>query len=173
LLMRYTDNIFINSYILTIGIDFRVKKIMREDQPLTISIWDAAGTERFRSILPSYYRGCHGVLLCFDMTDRSSFERVIYWLSQIDIHAPTTIKKVLVATKCDLSLSQHQIKLSEVEAMSKEFSVPFFLTSSKTGSQVEQAFQNLIDRTQAPQKLNSVNLHTNTNADNKCTACVK
>lgn len=177
LLLRYTDNVFMNSYISTVGIDYKVKKVVYNNQPFTVSCWDSSGSEKFKSILPSYYRGCHGVILAVDITDRESFKKVSYWLSQIDLYAPTNIIKVLVVTKCDLSVSQHKIQHSEVVALSKEFSLPFFLTSSKTGAQVEEAFQNLIqqieERNLASEKLKSVLLHSNKKKDTKCSACMK
>ncbi len=45
---------------------------------------DTAGQERFRTITSSYYRGAHGIIVVYDVTDRDSFQNVKQWLHEID-----------------------------------------------------------------------------------------
>ena len=76
LLLRYSDDKFTTSFITTIGIDFKIKTIRLDQKKVKMQIWDTAGQERFRTITAAYYRGAHGVLLVYDVTDERSFENV-------------------------------------------------------------------------------------------------
>ena len=73
LMLRFIENHYDESYISTIGVDFKLKTIRMGDDILKLQVWDTAGQERFRSITRSYYRNSHGCLAMFDLTDRTSF----------------------------------------------------------------------------------------------------
>ena len=76
LLLRFSDDQFTNSFITTIGIDFKVKTVELESKRVKLQIWDTAGQERFRTITSAYYRGAMGILLTYDICDLRSFENV-------------------------------------------------------------------------------------------------
>ena len=81
LLTQYVDEKFMPSHMPTIGVEYKQKLIELEDSSLLrVQIWDTAGTERFRTITPVYYRNVDGVLLVFDITDPESFETINYWV---------------------------------------------------------------------------------------------
>lgn len=58
-----------------------------------------AGQERFRTITSSYYRGAHGIIVVFDVTDRESFDNVKHWLEEIQSNAGPQVEKLLVGNK--------------------------------------------------------------------------
>ncbi len=68
-----------------------------------MQIWDTAGQERFRTITSSYYRGAHGIMVVYDVTDRETFENVKHWLEEIDSNSGPNVEKLLVGNKCDLA----------------------------------------------------------------------
>ena len=94
LLLRYSDDKFTTSFITTIGIDFKIKTIHLDQKKVKMQIWDTAGQERFRTITAAYYRGAHGVLLVYDVTDETSFENVRNWMRNIEAHASEAAKCV-------------------------------------------------------------------------------
>jgi Ras-related protein Rab-1A len=103
LLMRYVNDIYTGSYISTIGIDFKVKTIELDGQKVQLQIWDTAGQERFHKITSNYYRGAHGILFVFDLTDLKSFNNITFWINEVkkQIDLNSNVKIILVGTKSD------------------------------------------------------------------------
>ena len=67
----------------TIGIDFKIKRVVLDGNKVKLQIWDTAGQERFRTMTTSYYRGSQGILLVYDITDKKSFTAIRSWIAQI------------------------------------------------------------------------------------------
>jgi len=63
----------------TIGIDFISHVVVTNGTSVRLQIWDTAGQERFKSLVPSYIRGCKAIFLVYDVTNRSSFDDVKMW----------------------------------------------------------------------------------------------
>ena len=112
LITRFCENSFKDSYVATIGVDFKIKTLSVGDRRYKLQIWDTAGQERFKNITQTYYKGAAGIILAYSISDRNSFENVERWINQIDTHAPSDVSKILIATKSDLSDSR-QISLIE------------------------------------------------------------
>ncbi|MCV4785017.1 GTP-binding protein, partial [Escherichia coli] len=79
-LFRFSDDAFNTTFISTIGIDFKIKTVELQGKKIKLQIWDTAGQERFRTITSSYYRGAHGIIVVYDVTDQESFNNVKQWL---------------------------------------------------------------------------------------------
>ena len=78
------DDKWTDSYISTIGVDFKIRTIELDQKTIKLQIWDTAGQERFRTISSTYYRGAHGIIVVYDVTDAESFNNVKQWLHEID-----------------------------------------------------------------------------------------
>ncbi|KAJ1345540.1 hypothetical protein KIN20_000099 [Parelaphostrongylus tenuis] len=67
----------------TVGVDFYARMIeLRPDYRVKLQLWDTAGQEKFRSITRSYYRNSVGVMLVYDVSNRSSFENISMWYNE-------------------------------------------------------------------------------------------
>ena len=83
ILSRYTKNEFSKNYNATIGVEFASATIRILDYKLRLQIWDTAGQERYKSITSSFYKNAIGAFVIFDITNKDSFEKVDYWISQL------------------------------------------------------------------------------------------
>ncbi|KAF4650811.1 hypothetical protein FOZ61_011015, partial [Perkinsus olseni] len=149
LLLRFADDSFTDSYITTIGVDFRFRTIPVSDKTVKLQIWDTAGQERFRTITSAYYRGADGIMMVYDCTHRESFDNIDTWLSEVNRYANDSTVKILIGNKSDLKEDQ-QVTAEEGEQKAKALGFSgFILTSAKDASNVETAFsmvsQSLID----------------------------
>ena len=83
LLLRYTDDKFQETFMTTIGVDFKTKHIEVNGQKVKLQIWDTAGQDRFRSITKAYYRGAHCILVVFDISRKDTFNQTKMWIDSI------------------------------------------------------------------------------------------
>jgi Ras-related protein Rab-1A len=139
LLLRFADDNFTDSYISTIGVDFRFRTITIDKKTVKLQIWDTAGQERFRTITSAYYRGADGIIMVYDVTNQDSFEHVEEWLSEVDRYANENTAKLLIGNKADL-LEQKQVSEETARRFSEKLNIPFLETSAKTSTNVDAAF---------------------------------
>jgi len=139
LLLRFADDTYTESYISTIGVDFKIRTIELEGKTVKLQIWDTAGQERFRTITSSYYRGAHGIIVVYDVTDNETFTNVKQWLQEIDRYASEGVNKLLVGNKSDLT-SKKVVEYTVAKEFADQLNVPFLETSAKNATNVEQAF---------------------------------
>lgn len=139
LLLRYSDDSFTQSFITTIGIDFKIKSILINESKVKLQIWDTAGQERFRTITTAYYRGAMGILLVYDVTDEASFLSVRNWMRQIDQNAAENVNRILIGNKCDME-DARKVTYEAGKSLAAEFNIQFFETSAKLNSNVEKVF---------------------------------
>jgi Ras-related protein Rab-1A len=123
----------------TIGVDFKIRTIECDGKTIKLQIWDTAGQERFRTITSSYYKGAHGIIVTYDITDRDSFAKVSEWMQEVDKHSQENISKILVGNKKDLE-DKRQIQYQEGKELADHFNVRFLETSAKESLNVEDAF---------------------------------
>jgi len=140
LLLRFAEDSFNQSFISTIGVDFKTRSIELDGEQVKLSIWDTAGQERFRTITAAYYRGANGIILVYDITSESSFNNIRSWIANIEEHASDSVCKILVGNKCDME-DKRQVSFAQGQTLSKEFNMKFFETSAKADINVEKAFQ--------------------------------
>ncbi|CAD5110902.1 DgyrCDS264 [Dimorphilus gyrociliatus] len=154
LLFQYTDSKFNSKFITTVGIDFKEKRVVhRANLPdgslaptshkIHLQLWDTAGQERFRT----FFRDAMGFLLVFDLTNESSFRNVGDWLTQLQTHAYCDNPDVvLCGNKCDLDENIRAVSQKEIREFTDRYGLSYFETSAKTGENVSQAVECLLDK---------------------------
>lgn len=139
LLLRFADDSFTDSYISTIGVDFRFRTVNIDMKTVKLQIWDTAGQERFRTITSAYYRGAHGIIMVYDVTNYESFEHVEEWLNEVNRHASESTLKLLVGNKADLA-DDKKVRSEDAKKFADTLGISFLETSAKNATNVEAAF---------------------------------
>ena len=144
-LMRFTENTFQEIHMSTIGLDYRFKKMTLENQEVaTVQIWDTAGQDRFRAITKNYYKGAHGILLIYDVTNQKSFDNVKNWVGQIRENASEKAIIYIVGNKVD-DTAHRVVSKEQGEETAKEFNLKFFEASAKEDINIAPTFQALVN----------------------------
>ena len=138
LLLRFADDAFTESYISTIGVDFRFRTVKVDGKTVKLQIWDTAGQERFRTITSAYYRGADGIIMVYDVTSTESFEHVSDWLTEVNRYANEGTCKLLVGNKCDME--DKVVTTETAKDYADGLGIPFLETSAKNATNVEEAF---------------------------------
>ena len=103
--LRFTEDKFQDSYKMTIGVDFSIKRMVMGGKKVKIQLWDTGGQERFSKIRPLYYRGALGCLIVFDVTNKVSFGNLAMWFKEVQDNC-ITIPILLIGNKIDLKNRQ-------------------------------------------------------------------
>ena len=142
LLLRYVDSVWNDAFVPTIGVDFKVKTLTINEKKVKMQIWDTAGQERFKNIISSYYRGAHGILLIYDVTDKDSFRNLANWLIEIEKNANKNVLKVVIGNKTDLE-NIRVITYNQGKEFADTYGLKFLETSAKKNLNVNEAFETL------------------------------
>ena len=137
---RIIDNPFNEIYEVSIGIDFMSKNIRFRGQNTKIQIWDSAGQEKYKGLIPSYIRNSSIVFLIYDVSTKTSFDNIPNWINFIRNIETTTL--VLCGNKIDVS--EREVKKEDGEALAQKEGIAFFETSAKTGEGIKSMFYNAI-----------------------------
>lgn len=156
LLLRFADDTYTESYISTIGVDFKIRTVELDGKTIKLQIWDTAGQERFRTITSSYYRGAHGIIVVYDVTDVDSFNNVKQWLHEIDRYASENVNKLLVGNKSDLA-SKRAVTYEQGKEFADSLGIEFVETSAKNATNVEKAFMAMSSQIKSKMKTQPVN----------------
>ena len=142
LFLRFVDDIWNDTFVPTIGVDFKIKTFEIDEKKIKMQIWDTAGQERFKNIISSYYRGAHGILLIYDVTDKDSFRNLANWLIEIEKNANKNVLKVVIGNKTDLE-NRRVITYNQGKEFADTYGLKFLETSAKKNLNVNEAFETL------------------------------
>jgi Ras-related protein Rab-6A len=138
LLNRICHDKFIQNYDSTIGVDFFTKTIFYNESIFKIQLWDSAGQEKYRALIPSYIRGASIIFLIYDLNHHESFDAIDNWLGFVNQYTnKEQVKIILVGNKKDL---ERKVKFEEGQNLAKKEGMLFFETSAKTGEGVVEMF---------------------------------
>ncbi|MHA1471768.1 MAG: Rab family GTPase, partial [Promethearchaeota archaeon] len=141
---RYLHGLFKDAYSHTIGVDFFLKRFEVDGKNVSLQIWDFAGEEKFRFLLPGIMNGANGTIFMFDITRYVTFQNLIKWLNVFNTANETHDQKVpaiIVGSKTDLE-GLRTVPSEEGKKFVKEHKlVEYIECSSKTGENVEEIFK--------------------------------
>ena len=132
---RIIDNPFNETYEVSIGIDFMSKNIRFRGQNIKIQIWDSAGQEKYKGLIPSYVRNSSIVFIVYDISNRSSFDNVQNWINFVKNIEKTTM--ILLGNKIDLD---REVETKEGQEIAEREGIKFFECSAKTNDNIKYMF---------------------------------
>ena len=143
LIQRYVDGYYKPAKRATIGIDYFLKNIKLTypglESTIALQIWDLAGEEKYRSFLPVYLPGTHGVILVYSDDRKLSLQYLTEFLDVLKNSQKERIPLILIKGKNDLE--KDSLPEETVQALMKENRIDFYyLTSSKTGQNINEIF---------------------------------
>ncbi|XP_047542874.1 ras-related protein Rab-24-like [Vanessa atalanta] len=130
----------------TIGAAFCAKQMQSNDKVFNVGIWDTAGSERYEAMTRMYYRGAHAAIICYEPSSQASWTRLRHWLQELRT-VEEDCKVYLCGTKKDLiddGFVQREVPEDIIATYSQGLS-GHYLTSSKTGENVDELFQKIVD----------------------------
>ena len=142
---RFLRNLFVSDSKMTIGVDFEVKSLMVDRKKVKLQVWEFAGEERFRFLLPTYVRGARGGFFMYDITNYSSIAHIDDWLTIVkkEIKSEDIFPIIVLGNKADLK-ENREVAASEGIKIAKSSGVDGFIEcSTKTGENIEEAFEAL------------------------------
>ena len=138
-LLRYVDDSFLDLHMATIGLDYRLKTMILENQQIVkVQLWDTAGQDKFRAITRNYYKGASGIILIFDVTNINSYENIKKWIIEIKEEISDKVSIVLIGNKID-NVNGRKITREQGDKLAGEIGVKFFETSAKTGEGINES----------------------------------
>ena len=138
-LLRYVDDSFLDLHMATIGLDYRLKTLILEEQKIVkVQLWDTAGQDKFRAITRNYYKGASGIILIFDVTNIKSYENIKKWINEIKEEISEKVAIVLIGNKVD-NVQERKISKEQGDKLASEIGVKFFETSAKTGEGINES----------------------------------
>ncbi|KAF8371843.1 rab-19 [Pristionchus pacificus] len=142
---RFRNGTFVDRQGTTIGVDFTMKSLIVDGKRVKLQIWDTGGQERFRTITQSYYRSANGIVLCYDITCKQSYESLERWIDDVSKFAAPNVVKVVVGTKADLE-SERIVQVEDGEQLQRRHGMLTFIeTSAKENTNVDKTFYRLAE----------------------------
>ena len=144
-LLRYCDKTFQEAHLSTIGLDYRLKTIvLKSGKKIKLQIWDTAGQDKYRSITRNYYKGAHGIILIYDVTNLQTYENVKNWIMSIREETTTNVVIFLAGNKIDVDEKLKEVKTENGQKIADEYNIKFYETSAKDGTNVNTVFEDLV-----------------------------
>ena len=139
ILNRFMNDTFTEEYQATIGLDFQSKNVQIDNQDIHLLLYDTAGQEKFRSLIPMYTRDANIILLVYDITNRESFSHLAEWLRDLTNVKLEEVILAIVANKIDLE-DKRDVTAEEGQKFAEEHNFIFQEISAKTGDGFSDLF---------------------------------
>lgn len=149
LVNRYFTGIFNDHLEITIGVDFYCKKFQLNGRIVNLQVWDFAGEDHFRFILPTYLYGAAGAIFMYDITRFSSFRNFNSWMEVFEEGSKNNGKEIpliMVGSKKDLDYKR-AVSFDDARAIVDSYDgiQEYLECSAKSGENVHLLFERLIN----------------------------
>ena len=139
ILNRFVDDKFDENYQATVGLDFQSKNVKIDNQDIHLLLYDTAGQEKFRSLIPMYTRDANIIMFVYDITRKESFNHIPDWYNDLTNVKFEDVILVLIANKIDLN-DKREVNKEEGEKYASEKNMIFKEVSTKTGNNFPELF---------------------------------
>ena len=168
-ILRFTDNIFQEIYLATVGIDFKIKTETINNKQYKIYLYDTTGQEKYKSIALNIIKNAQGIIIMYDITDRKSFESIPDWIKSVKDAKGSNFPMILLGNKLDKE-DVRVIKEKEGKELADEYKIKFFETSNKTGTNIQEAGMALVNEIL---KINNLENRENSMSNNNTRLSIK
>ena len=96
--------------------------------PVTLQLWDTAGTEQFQSVATTYYRGAHAVMVVYDIGQKNTFTHMQRWVDDVDTYCGEHVVKMVLGNKADTE--RREVTSEEGLSFAGEIKSPFLEVST-------------------------------------------
>jgi len=146
LINRYIHNVFSEwDSAPTIGVSFFHKTIHKYNAKFNLAIWDTGGQERYRSLMPMYYRKSHLVFICIDLNSTTIPKDINYWIEEVTNHTLEKPLIYLVGTKVDTISDSRKLDAIRETVSNNYGEYPFYMTSSKANTNIDKLFNSAME----------------------------
>lgn len=145
---RFTTGVYDDTLVATIGVEYKCNTVYNDKGPVLFKIWDIAGQDRFKSIIPSVFKGVDIVIYMFDIQNKNSFDSIAEnWIPSVKEHVnnPNLIT-LLVANKCECPLIDRKILNTDIKHLIRDHDFEksnYYEISAKNGLNIKQMFKTL------------------------------
>ena len=144
-ILRFTENKYQNSYFATVGIDYKIKDIEIKNIKYKLIFYDTAGQEKFKSVAPNLIKKAHGIIIMYDITNKSSFDSIPEIIKNIKEEKGNDFPMILIGNKKDLE-QDREIKKEEGEDLASKNGIEYFEISNKEGINIQEAGFSIVNK---------------------------
>ena len=144
-ILRFTENRFENTYLTTVGLDFRFRLVNIKDIQYKVLFYDTVGQEKYHSIAPNIIKKANGIIIMYDITDILSFDSIREIIESINEEKGKDFPMILIGNKIDLEI-ERLIKKEEAEELAEKYGMEFFEISNKEGIKIEKAGLSIVKK---------------------------
>lgn len=145
LMFRYANDSFNENLTGTTGLDLKKKIVNINNITYKILIYDTAGHERYRQFAKSQMKQMNGIMVIFDLTDKTSFNNVNIWMKSVNETALSNTSIILIGNKIDLK-EKRVIEYNEGLVLAESYNTQYYETSAYTNEGINMTFQALVEK---------------------------
>ena len=141
LIHRIQTGTFLESLTPTIGAGVTPIDVRVNDTVIAFQLWDTAGQEMYRNIIPIYFKNAVFALVVFAFDDLHSFDNLQSWVDEVRQHGREDTPMLIIGNKHDTPSSQ--VNEDEAKKWASDNNLQIFFTSAKTGENVQILMQHI------------------------------